>query len=178
MYPKKNWQILVAVTLFIVLLGGYYEQFDLETRTMVLPLGIIILAAFIITRLKQLEYETRSYNVMAHTVAVQAFSVVDVNGSERISIASASDNNTVITFYDESHTACAALKLSHDQPLLTLTGKKGSALIVFGEDGRPNFALKDDADNTIWSALENNSNQEKETNHGNGSFPENGSTGT
>ena len=176
MYPKKNWQILVAITLFIILLGGYYEQFSLEARTMVLPLGIIIVAAFVMTRLKQLEHEMRSYKVMAHTITVQTFSVVDSKGRERISISSAPDN-PVMTFYDENQTTCAILKLSHGKPLLSFAGEKGSALIAFEQDGRPNFTLKDDNDKIIWSALDINSSQEKETIHGHGSFPENGSTG-
>ena len=41
MYQIKNWQKLLALTLFIILLGGYYDQFSLETKAMVLPLGII-----------------------------------------------------------------------------------------------------------------------------------------
>lgn len=148
----KNWQKLVALTLFIILLGGYYEQFSLETKAMVLPLGIIFVAAFVITRFKQLEYEMRSSKVMAHDLAVQTFSIVDSNGKKRISISSDSDK-AIMIFYDENHTARVTLELLHQEPKLTLAGDKGSALIAFGEEGQPNFTLKDDTDTTIWSAL-------------------------
>jgi len=152
MNRKKNWRLLIALTLFIMLLGGYFEQFSLETRTMVLPLGIILVAAFVITRFKQIEHEMRSSKIMAHTIMVQNFSVVDSNGRERVSISSASDN-AVMTFFDENRTACATLELLDREPSLRLVGEKGSALIALGKDGRPNFTLKDETDNTVWSAL-------------------------
>ena len=103
------------------------------------------------TRFKQLEYEMRSSKVLAHDMAVQNFSIVDSDGNKRISISGDSDK-AVMTFYDEDHTARVTLELLHQETKLTLAGDKGSALIVFGEEGRPNFTLKDDTDTTIWSA--------------------------
>jgi len=147
----KNWQKLLALTLFIILLGGYYDQFSLETKAMVLPLGIILIGAFVMTRFRQLEYEIRSSKVLAHDMAVQNFSIVDSDGNKRISISSDSDK-AIMTFYDEDHTARVTLELLHQDPKLTLAGDKGSALIAFGEEGRPNITLKDETDTTIWSA--------------------------
>ena len=147
----KNWKALLVITLLLMLLGGYYERLSVEIRTMILPMFIFFIAAFAIVRFKQLEHEMRSFKVMAHSIEVQNLSIVDSNGIERISLNSASDN-AVMTFYDENHTARATLELLHQEPKLTLAGDKGSALIAFGEEGRPNFTLKDDTDMTIWSA--------------------------
>ncbi|MBL7179183.1 MAG: hypothetical protein ABIK98_12945 [Pseudomonadota bacterium] len=151
MIQKKDWKKPFAIILFITLLGGYYDQLSFETRTMVLPIVIIIAVAFVISRLKQLEYETRSAQVFAHKITTQAFSVLDRDGKERVAI-SADTEKTALTFYDKNHTPCATLELADNQPALKLAGNKGIVLIAFDNEGRPNLSLKGAADETIWSA--------------------------
>lgn len=147
----KNWKALLVITLLLMLLGGYYEKLSVEIRTMILPMFIFFIAAFVIVRLKQIEHEMRSFKIMAYEIEVQNLSLVDSNGKERIAIASDTDK-AVMTLYDENHTARATIELLHQEPKLTLAGDQGSALIGFGEEGRPHFVLKDDTDMTIWSA--------------------------
>jgi hypothetical protein len=147
----KNWKALLVITLLLMLLGGYYERLSVEIRTMILPMFIFFIAAFAMVRFKQLEHEVRSFKVMAYEIEVQNLSIVDSDGRERISLNSASDNASM-TFYDENHAARVTLELLHQEPKLRLVGDKGSALITFEEEGRPNFALKDDIDMTLWSA--------------------------
>ena len=147
----KNWKALLVITLLLMLLGGYYERLSVEIRTMILPMFIFFIAAFGMIRLKQIEHEMRSFKIMAYEIEAQNLSLVDSNGKERISISGDSDQ-AVMTFYDENHTSRATLELLHQDPKLTLAGAKGSALIAFGEEGRPQFTLKDETDMTIWSA--------------------------
>ncbi|MFC1811771.1 hypothetical protein ACFL03_03675 [Thermodesulfobacteriota bacterium] len=151
MFKKNDWQKLLALFIFIVLLGGYYEQLSVETQAMILPMVIILAAAFAIARFRQLEYEIRSSRIMAHSIAVQTFSVVDEKGKEHVTISADSDNAS-ITFYDENRSTCATLELLYKEPALKLIGGKGSAWIVFDKDGMPKLALKDDAGEIIWAA--------------------------
>jgi len=151
MFKKNDWQKLLALFIFIVLLGGYYEQLSVETQTMILPMVIILAAAFPIARFRQLEHEIRSSRIMAHSIAVQTFSVVDKNGTERVSISADSDNASMI-FYDENHASCATLELLHKEPTLKLIGDKGNVWIGFDKDGMPNLTLRSDADEIIWTA--------------------------
>jgi len=152
MIQKKDWKKPFALTLLIVVMGGYYEQLSVEIKTMVLPLAIFIAAGFVIARLKKLEYEIRSSKVTAQKAVVQTFSVIDANGKERVSI-SASPDSALMTFFDEEYVPRATLELSQGRPGLKLLGNKGSAGIVFDEKGQPNIILKDDMDKIIWSAL-------------------------
>ena len=147
----KNWKALVVITLLLMLLGGYYERLSVEIRTMILPMFIFFIAAFVIVRLKQFEHEMRSFKIMAYQIEVQNLSLVDSNGKERIAVSSDPDK-AIMTFYDKNHTARATLELLHQEPNFTLAGNNGSALIAFDEEGRPYFTLKDDTDNIIWSA--------------------------
>jgi hypothetical protein len=151
MFKKNDWQKLLALFIFIVLLGGYYEQLSVETRTMILPMVIILAAAVVIARFRQLEYEMRSSKIMAYNLMVQTFSVVDPNGNERLSISTDTDKASMI-FYDDNHESCASLELTYKEPALQLAGKKGSAWIVFDKDGIPNLTLRDDEDKMIWTA--------------------------
>ncbi|MFC1488873.1 hypothetical protein ACFL6B_03395 [Thermodesulfobacteriota bacterium] len=152
MFKKNDWQKLLALFIFIVLLGGYYEQLSVETQTMILPMVIILAAAFAIARFRQLEYEIRSSRIMSHSIAVQTFSVVDEKGKEHVTISADSDNAS-ITFYDENRSTCATLSLMYKDPALKLSGDRGSAWIELDKDGKPNLTLRSDTDEIIWSAL-------------------------
>jgi hypothetical protein len=151
MNQVKNWKALVVITLLLMLLGGYYERLSVEIRTMILPMFIFFLAAFMLVRFKQFEHEVRSFKIMAYGIEVQNMSIVDQNGRERIAVTGAADN-AVMTVYDENHTARVTLELLPQEPQLTLAGNQGSALVAFDAEGRPHVALKDDTDNIIWSA--------------------------
>jgi hypothetical protein len=151
MIIKKDWKMTFALVLLIVLLGGYYEKLGVEARTMVLPLVIFIAAGIIIARLKKLEYETNTAKVSAKEVVVQNFSVIDSQGKQRVAISTTADTE-IMRFCDEQDIPCATLNVLDTGPLLKLVGNKGSILIAFDEEGRPNLTLKDDMDNIIWSA--------------------------
>jgi hypothetical protein len=152
MFQKNDWQKLLALFIFIVLLGGYYEQLSVKTQTMILPMVIILASAFSIARFRQLEYEIRSSRIMAHSIAVQTFSVVNEKGEEHVTISADSDN-AAITLYDENRSPCATLSLTYKDPALKITGDKGSAWIELDKAGMPNLTLRNDADEIIWSAL-------------------------
>jgi hypothetical protein len=151
MIKKKDWKKTAAILLFIMLLGGYYERLTVETQAMVLPLVIIIAAGIVIARLKQFEYEIRSNQILAHKMAVHTFSVVDSSGNERVSI-SAETGNAALTLFDESRIPRATLELFQTEPALKLEGDKGSVLISFDKEGRPNLTLKGDGEKIIWTA--------------------------
>ncbi len=147
----KNWQALLVIMLLLMLLGGYYEGLSVEIRTMILPMFILFIAAFVIVRFKQIEHEMRSFKIMAYEIEVQNISIVDSNGRERMALTGTADN-AVMTVYDENHTARVTLELLHQEPQLTLSGDQGSASMAFGAEGRPHMTLKDSADSIIWSA--------------------------
>jgi len=152
MIQKKDWKKPFALILLLVLLGGYYDQLDVEMKTMVLPLAIFAAAGFVVARLKKLEYEMRSSKITAQKAVVQTFSIIDANGKERVSISTTPDS-AIMTFFDEEYVPRAMMELSQGRPDLKLLGDKGSAGIVFDEKGLPNIILKDDMDKIIWSAL-------------------------
>ena len=102
MIQKKDWKKPFALILLLVLLGGYYEQLDVEMKTMVLPLAIFAAAGFIIARLKKLEYEMRSSKITAQKAVVQTFNIIDANGKERVSISTTPDS-AIMTFFDEEY---------------------------------------------------------------------------
>ena len=151
MNRNNNWKALLIITLLLMLLGGYYERLSVDIRTMILPMFIFFVAAFVIVRFKQFEYEMRSFKIMAYDLEVQNISIVDSNGRERIAFTGAADN-AVMTVYDENHTARFTLELLHQEPQLTLAGEHGNALMAFDPAGRPHLTLKDDTDNIMWSA--------------------------
>jgi len=152
MIQKKDWKKPFALILLLVLLGGYYDQLDVEMKTMVLPLAIFAAAGFVIARLKKLEYEMRSSKITAQKAVVQTFNIIDANGKERVSISTTPDS-AIMTFFDEEYVPRATMELSQGRPDLKLLGDKGSAGIVFDEKGLPNIILRDDMDKIIWSAL-------------------------
>ena len=151
MTQKKDWKTLFVLILLLMLLGGYYERLSVETRTMVLPMAIIIAAAFVIARFKQLEYEIRSSKVNAREAVFQTFSIIDSNGKERVSLSAAPDT-ALMTFFDEDHIPRATLELLNKEPVMKLVGNRGSAWIAFDEKGLPNITFKDDTDQIVWSA--------------------------
>ena len=152
MVKKKDWKTPFALILMIVLLGGYYQKLGVEARTMALPLAIFIAAGIIIARLKKLEYETITTRVNAKEVFVQNFSVIDSHGKQRVAISTTGDT-TFMHFFDEQNIPCATVDILNTGPVLKLMGNKGSVSIAFDEEGFPNLTLKDDMDQTTWSAM-------------------------
>ena len=151
MIIKKDWKMTFALILLIVLLGGYYEKLGVEARTMALPLAIFIAAGIVIARLKKLEYETITARVNAKELIVQNLSVIDSHGKQRVAISTTVDTS-LMRFFDEQGIPCSTFDVLNTGPILKLMGNKGSVLIAFDEDGRPNLTLKDDMDDNIWSA--------------------------
>jgi hypothetical protein len=151
MIIKKDWKMTFALILLIVLLGGYYEKLGVEARTMALPLAIFIAAGIVIARLKKLEYETITARVNANELIVQNLSVIDSHGKQRVAISTTVDT-ALMRFFDEQDIPCATFDVLNTGPILKLMGNKGSVLIAFDEEGRPNLTLKDDMDDNIWSA--------------------------
>ena len=152
MIRKKDWKKPFILVLLLVLAGGYYEQLSVETKTMMLPLVIIIGVGVVVARIKQMEYEIRSAKVNAKEVIVQSFSLIDNTGRKRVSISS-DTANALLTVFNADQNPCVLLDVLNNNPALKLIGPKGSALIDFDEQGRPNLVLIDDRDEKIWSAL-------------------------
>ena len=148
---KKDWPKLIAFAVFFTLLGASYERLSLETRTFILPLLIFGAAAFVLGRLRQIQYEVRSSRVTALEIVAKQLSFADDDGNERIAISASSDGASM-TFYDEDHISCATLKLIDRESVLKLIGDKGSAVLAINENGMPSFMLRDEADQIIWSA--------------------------
>ena len=148
---KKDWPKLIAFVIFFVLIGGYYDRMDVEMRTFTLPLLIFAAAALIYSRLKQLQYEIRSSRVAALEVVTRKLSLADTEGNERVSI-DASSENTVMTFFDDNQVSRVTLELTNKEPVLKLTGEKGSAVLAIDYHGMPSFTLRDHADEVTWSA--------------------------
>ena len=148
---KKDWPKLIALAIFFILIGGYYDRMSVEMRTFTLPLLIFAAAAFVIGRLKQLQYETRSSRVTALEIVARKLSLADTNGNERVSI-SASADSTVMTFYDDNQVSRVTLELINTAPVLKLTGEKGSAVLAIDYHGMPSFTFRDHADEVTWSA--------------------------
>jgi hypothetical protein len=151
MVIKKDWKMTFALILLIVLLGGYYEKLGVEARTMALPLAIFIAAGIVIARLKKLEYETITARVNAKELIVQNLSVIDSHGKQRVAISTTAET-ALMRIFDEQDIPCATFDVLNTGPILKLVGNKGSVLIAFDEEGRPNLTLKDDMDDNIWSA--------------------------
>ena len=148
---KKDWPKLVALAVFFTLLGASYERLSLETRTFILPLLIFGAAAFVLGRLKQIQYEVRSSRVTALEIVAKQLSLADDDGNERFAISASSDG-ALMTFYDKDHISCATLELIDREPVLKLIGDKGSAVLAINENGMPSFMLRDEAGQTMWSA--------------------------
>jgi hypothetical protein len=148
---RKDWPKLIAFIIFFVLLGGYYDRMSVEMRTFTLPLLIFVAAAFVVGRLKQLQYEIRSSRVTTLEIVAQKLSLADTDGNERVSI-SASADTTVMTFYDDTQVSRVTLELTNNEPVLKLMGEKGSAVLAIDHHGIPSFALRGHEDEVIWSA--------------------------
>ena len=151
MTATKHWPKLLALVIFFMLLGGYYDRLNVETRTFILPLLIFIAAGLVYGRVKQLEREVRSARVTAFEIVTQQLSLADTNGNERLSIATTSDQ-TEITFYDSNQRSRLVLGLTDSQPALQIIGQRGSAKLAINYDGTANFSILNDQDDVIWSA--------------------------
>ena len=151
MTATKHWPKLLALVIFFMLLGGYYDRLNVETRTFILPLLIFIAAGLVYGRVKQLEREVRSARVTAFEIVTQQLSLADANGNERLSIATTSDQ-TEITFYDSNQRSRLVLELTDNQPALQIIGQRGSAKLAINYDGTANFSILNDQDDVIWSA--------------------------
>ena len=148
---RKDWPKLIAFVIFFILIGGYYDRMNVEMRTFTLPLLIFAAAAFVVGRLKQLQYEIRSSRVTAWEIVAQKLSLADADGNERVSI-SASADSTVMTFYDDNQVSRVTLELINTEPVLKLMGEKGSAVLAIDYHGMPSFTLRGHEDEVIWSA--------------------------
>ena len=148
---RKDWPKLLAFVIFFVLIGASYDRMSVEMRTFTLPLLIFGAAAFVIGRLKQLQYEIRSSRVAALEIVAQKLSLADTDGNERLSI-SASADGTVMTFYDDNQVSRVTLELINTEPVLKLMGEKGSAVLAIDYHGMPSFTFRDHADEVTWSA--------------------------
>ncbi len=151
MARNKDWKKPFILVLLLVLAGGYYQQLSVETRTMALPLAIIIGAGIVVAHIRKLEYELRSARVNAKEVIVQSFSLIDNKGRQRVSI-SADTANALVTVFNEDQSPCVLLDVMKNNPALKLVGLKGSALVDFDEQGHPNLVIIDEKDEKIWSA--------------------------
>ena len=148
---RKDWPKLIAFVIFFVLIGGYYDRMNVEMRTFTLPLLIFAAAAFVIGRLKQLQYEIRSSRVTAWEIVAQKLSLADTDGNERVSIAASADS-TLMTFYDDNQVSRVTLELINTEPVLKLMGEQGSAVLAIDYQGMPSFTLRGHGDEVIWSA--------------------------
>ena len=148
---KRDWPKLIAVAVLFTLLGAYYDRLSVETRTFILPLLIFGAAAFVLGRLRQIQYEVRSSRVTALEIVAKQLSVADDEGKERILI-SASSESALLTFYDEDRISCASLELTNSEPIFKLTGVRGSVALAINKAGMPSLTFRDEADNVIWSA--------------------------
>jgi hypothetical protein len=84
-------------------------------------------------------------------IVAQKLSLADTDGNERVSI-SASADGTVMTFYDDNQVSRVTLELINTEPVLKLTGEKGSAVLAIDYHGMPSFTFRDHADEVTWSA--------------------------
>jgi hypothetical protein len=151
MNTRKDWPKLLALVIFFMLLGGYYDRLTVETRTFILPLIIFVAAALVFGRMRQLQHEVRSSRVTALEIVAQQLSLADTEGNERLSMVASSDR-TVMTFYDNSQISRLVLELIDSEPVLKLVGEKGSARVTIGYDGTATFSILNDQDEVIWSA--------------------------
>ena len=148
---KKHWPKLLALAIFFILLGGYYDRLSVETRTFILPLLIFIAAGIVLGRMKQLQYEVRSSSLTALEIVAQNLSLADTDGNERMSISASSEGATLV-MYDKDRVSRASLELTDGEPILKLVGDGGSAELSFDEEGRPRLMFRDDGNDVSWSA--------------------------
>jgi hypothetical protein len=151
MIVKRDWPKLIALIIFFMLLGGYYDRLSVQTRTFILPALIFVAAAFVLGKLRQLQYEVRTSRLTAYEIVTQQLSFADIDGNERIAISAAADS-TIMSFYDASHAELLTMELKDGEPQFRMTGEKGVALLTISEDGRPSFTIRGEGDDVIWSA--------------------------
>ena len=148
---KMDWPKILALLIFFMLLGGYYDRLTVETRTIILPALIFIAAALIIGRMKQLQHEVRAARVTALELVTQKLSLADSEGNERL-IMVASPDRTVMTLYDNNQVSRLVLELIDKHPVLKIIGEKASAKVAINHDGAATFSILTDQDEIIWSA--------------------------
>ena len=148
---RMDWPKMLALVIFFMLLGGYYDRLTVETRTIILPALIFIAAALIIGRMKQLQHEVRSARVTALELVTQKLILADTGGNERLTMV-ASPDRTVITLYDNNQVSRLVLELIDNQPALKIIGEKGSAKVAINYDGAAFFSILSDQGEIIWSA--------------------------
>ena len=144
-----DWLKVSAIIIFMMLMGGYYDRFSVETRTMILPLAIFIVATYFFVHLRKIQFEMRASNVIAYKLVANELSLVDNNGNERISITS---DKSIITFYDENHVPRATIDFPGGESTLRLKAEGGSAELSFDQEGAASITLRDKIDDAIWSA--------------------------
>lgn len=149
MNKHMDWLKVSAIIIFMMLMGGYYDQFSLETRTMILPLAIFIVAIYFFVHLRKNQFEMRTSNVIAYKLVANELSLVDNNGNERISITS---DESIITFYDENHVPRATMDFPDGKSTLRMKAEGGSAELSFDQEGMASITLRDKIDDAIWSA--------------------------
>jgi len=150
MNMSRDWPKILALVIFFMLLGGYYDRLTVETRTLILPLLIFIAAAVVIGRLWQLQQEVRTAKLTALEIVVQRLSLADTEGNKRLSMVASSDR-TALTFYDHDHVSRLVLELIDSQPALKLIGEKGTAKMATNYDGAAIFSILNDKGEVIWS---------------------------
>ena len=150
MPPQKDWKKITALLLFVMLLGGYYEQASIQTRTMILPMVILVAVAFVIARWKQWEYQVSSFRIVAGAVMAQSISVVDAEGRERMTLAAAGDNAT-LHLLDAELKTCVTVAAGRSRPEMRLTGENGRVTVDFDVEGPPRVKVEDEDGKVIWS---------------------------
>ena len=149
MGKSMDWLKVFAIIIFMMLMGGYYDRLSVETRTMILPLAIFIAATYFIVCLKKMQYELRSSKISGYKLVANEFSLVDRNGSERMTIAS---DDGVITFYDENHEPRAIMDMPGDNSVLKLKADKGSFELAFNQEETARLTLRNERGDIIWTA--------------------------
>ena len=148
---RMDWPKMLALVIFFMLLGGYYDRLTVETRTIILPALIFIAAALIIGRMKQLQHEVRSARVAALELVTQKLTLADSEGNERLTMV-ASPDRTELRLYDNNQVSRLVLELLDNQPALKIIGEKGTAKVAINNDGAAFFSIHSDQDEIIWSA--------------------------
>jgi hypothetical protein len=144
-----DWLKVFAIIIFMMLMGGYYDRFSVETRTMILPMVIFVVATYFFVYLRKIQYEMRVSNVFSYKVVANELSLVDNNGNERMSISS---DQGVITFYDDNHAPRISIDSIGERNIFRVKAEGGSAELSFDQEGMARITLRDKTDDAIWSA--------------------------
>jgi len=149
MTKHMYWLKVFAVVIFMMLMGGYYDRLNVETRTMILPMAIFIASMYFIIYLMKIQNEMRVSNLIAYKLVANELSLVDNNGNERIAITS---DKSIITFYDENHVPRATMDFPGGKSTFRLKAEGGSAELSFDQEGAASITLRDNIDDAVWSA--------------------------